>query len=85
MGRYREYSDNADRQRAYRQRKAEEQAAGRTRSSKRQPVSAKLVKVLGYLGSDNANERDVAARTATRMLKEAGLTWWDVLDTDERP
>ena len=37
-------------------------------------VSAKLVKILGMLGSAHAGERDNAAHTATRMLKDAGLT-----------
>ena len=31
------------------------------------------------LGSDNAGVRDNAALQATRILKEAGLTWYVVL------
>jgi hypothetical protein len=92
MGRYREYADNADRQRAYRQRKAEEEARlrdelrlGSTRTAKRKTVSAKLIKVLGMLGSAHAGERDNAARMATQILKEAGLTWYDVLDVAQEP
>jgi hypothetical protein len=40
--------------------------------------------VLGMLGSAHAGERDNAARKATQILREAGLTWWDVLDVDDR-
>ena len=94
MGRYREYANDAERQRAYRQRKAEEKArlqeelrrargAAGTRAAARKQVSAKLVKVLGMLGSAFPGERDNAARMATQILKEAGLTWYDVLDVEE--
>jgi hypothetical protein len=86
MGRYREYADNADKQRAYRQRKAAEEARLRAQlrqADSRKAVSEKLVKVLGMLGSDNAGVRDNAATQATRILKEAGLTWYDVLDVEE--
>jgi hypothetical protein len=90
MGRDREYDSDADRQRAYRQRKAAEEARLRAelrkrggKAANRKLVSTKLVKVLGMLGSDHAGERDNAARLATQILKEAGLTWYDVLDTDE--
>jgi hypothetical protein len=94
MGRDRWYSSDAERQRAYRQRKAEEAArlreelerarrAGSARAAQRKTVSAKLVKVLGMLGSDHAGERDNAARKATQILKEARLTWYDVLDVEE--
>jgi len=79
MGRDRKYASDADRQRAYRQRKAEEIARLRRASSHKQ-VSARLVKVLGMLGSTHAGERDNAARMATQILKDAGLTWYDVLD-----
>jgi hypothetical protein len=90
MGRDRQYSDDAERQRAYRQRKAEEEARlreelkqARRGGSTRRTVSAKLVKVLGMLGSDHAGERDNAACKATQILKEARLTWYDVLDVEE--
>jgi hypothetical protein len=87
MGRHREYRSDADRQRAYRQRKAEELRRLREglapKVQKRKLVSAKLVKVLGMLGSDHAGERDNAARKATQILKEARLTWYDVLDVEE--
>jgi hypothetical protein len=92
MGRYREYADNTDRQRAYRQRKAAEEARLReklrqtsTKAATRKLVSAKLVKVLGMLGSDYAGERDNAARAATKILKDAKLTWYDVFDIAEEP
>jgi hypothetical protein len=87
MGRHREYRSDADRQRAYRERKAEElrrlREGGAPQAQKRKLVSAKLVKVLGMLGSDHAGERDNAARKATQILKEARLTWYDVLDVEE--
>jgi hypothetical protein len=90
MGRDREYGDNAERQRAYRERKAAEEERLREalrrqggKAAKRKAVSTKLVKVLGMLGSDHAGERDNAARLATQILKDAGLTWYDVLDTEE--
>jgi hypothetical protein len=94
MGRDREYASDAERQRAYRERKAEEEArlkdelrrlrhGGGSKAQKRKLVSTKLVKVLGMLGSDHAGERDNAARTATQILKDAGLTRYDVLDTGE--
>lgn len=86
MGRDREYASDAERQAAYRRRKAEEQARLKDelrRRDERKQVSEKLVKVLGMLGSAHAGERDNAARTATRLLKEAGLTWYDVLGIEE--
>jgi hypothetical protein len=86
MGRDRRYDSNADRQRAYRQRKVEEQAwlqQQLQQRTSRAAVSAKLVKVLGMLGSAHVGERDNAARTATQILKQAGLTWYDVLNVAE--
>jgi hypothetical protein len=94
MGRDRQYGSDADRQRAYRQRKAEEQArmqeelrrarsGAATKGEHRDRLRKRLVRVLGYLGSDSAGERDNAARVATRMIKEAGLTWYDILDVTE--
>jgi hypothetical protein len=82
MGRHRQYASDADRQRAYRQRKAEELARLRG-ASKRKQVSERLVKVLGMLGSEHPGERDNAAVMATKLLKEAGLSWYDVLDVEE--
>lgn len=83
MGRDRQYDSNAERQRAYRERKAEEDRQLRKSATSRKQVSAKLVKVLGMLGSAHSGERDNAARAATRILKEAGLTWYDVLNVQE--
>jgi hypothetical protein len=96
MGRDRIHADNAEKQRAYRQRRAEElewlraeverlRRGGAAKVTKRRAVSTKLVKVLGMLGSDHMGERATAADMASRMLKEAGLTWYDVLDIDEPP
>jgi hypothetical protein len=87
MGRYREYRSDAERQRAYRQRKAGEAAflqdelrrlreGGALKAQKRKLASVKLVKVLGMLGSAHAGERDNAARMAVQILKDAGLTWY---------
>jgi hypothetical protein len=94
MGREREYGSDAERQRAYRQRKAAEQARLReelrrarsgaaTGAVRRDRLRKRLVRVLGMLGSAHAGERDAAALMATRMLKEAGLTWYDVLNVTE--
>lgn len=91
MGRDRIYGSDAERQRAYRQRKAAEDArlrsggGGGTKTSKRKLVSLKLIKVLGMLGSDFDGERANAAKMATQILKDAGLTWYDVLDVEEEP
>jgi hypothetical protein len=83
MGRSRDYTSNAERQRAYRRRKAKAEVRLREQLQRRRLVSARLVKVLGLLGSDHSGERDNAARLATRILKEANLTWYDVLGIDE--
>jgi len=50
---------------------------------------ARLIKLLGMLGSDHDGERASAALLATRMLKEAGLVWADLVihtkaDSDPR-
>lgn len=76
---------DADRQRAYRERKAEELRRLREggKATHRDKLRKKLVRVLGMLGSDHPGERDNAAVMATRMIKEAGLTWYDVLDVTE--
>jgi hypothetical protein len=96
MGRDRQYESDAERAQAWRDRKKAEEARLReelrrarseagTKAATRKAVSVKLVKVLGYLGSDSAGERDNAARKAMEILKAAGLTWYDVLDTEEEP
>jgi hypothetical protein len=49
-------------------------------------VAAKLVKILGRLGSDHDGERAAAALLAHRMVRGAGLDWDDILgvtDADE--
>ena len=40
---------------------------------------SRLIAVLGRLGSDFAGERDAAALVASKMLREAGVTWADVI------
>lgn len=39
----------------------------------------KLARVLGMLGSDHPGERDAAGQAAMRIVRDAGLTWGDVL------
>ncbi len=39
----------------------------------------KLSKILGMLGSDHAGERASAGAAANRMVRDAGLTWPDVI------
>jgi hypothetical protein len=53
-------------------------------------LADKLAKVCGMFGSDHDGEVLVAARTAHRMVKEAGATWPEVLtpalrDPDPKP
>ncbi|MFZ5779030.1 MAG: hypothetical protein ACOY4R_02330 [Pseudomonadota bacterium] len=43
-----------------------------------------LVKVLEVLGSNNAGEALAAAKLAATMIREAGLTWDDVVSTEIR-
>ena len=43
------------------------------------PQRDRLVKLCGLLGSDHAGERDAAAVLASRLLREANLTWADVI------
>jgi hypothetical protein len=50
----------------------------------RQPVAEKLVKVLGMLASEVPTERDKAARAATEIMREAGLTWEQLLNVGQR-
>ena len=42
-------------------------------------VTARLGKVLGMLGSDFDGERAAAAAAATRILRENGMAWSDLL------
>src|SRR5438132_1422370 len=46
---------------------------------------ATLVKVLEILDSSNASEALAAAKLASAMVREAGLTWDDILAPDIRP
>jgi hypothetical protein len=46
---------------------------------------ATLAKVLEILGSDHAGEALAAAKLASTMVREAGLTWDEVLSQDIRP
>jgi len=49
------------------------------------PDRAKLISVLGMLGSNFDGERAAAGLLASRMLREAGLSWADVIDTSALP
>jgi len=87
MGRNREYASGAERAHAWRQRKAEEEARlrgelrrARGEAGPHKQVRLRLAKILGMLGSAHAGERDAAFLAAERVLKEAGLTWYDILD-----
>jgi len=40
---------------------------------------ARLLKLLGLLGSDQAGERDAAVLAATRLLERSGLRWPEIL------
>jgi hypothetical protein len=42
-------------------------------------VTAKLAKITGLLGSDFDGERAAAAAAATRILKDYGLSWSDLV------
>ena len=44
---------------------------------------SKLAKVLGMLGSDHAGERQNAGLAANRIVKDAGLSWEQVLEAQE--
>lgn len=44
-----------------------------------QETLRRLVKVLGMLGSDHDGERAAAALQASRLLRDRGLTWEEVL------
>lgn len=92
MGRNRRYKSDAERQRAYRERLRddekqmyEELRALRGGAVAKDAFKKKLARILGMLGSANPNERDNAAIAAARMVKEAGLTWYSVLNvTDDK-
>jgi hypothetical protein len=73
LARERKYRSNAERQAAYRRRKAQEEDRDR-----RMEVPEILVKTLGMLGSAHAGERANAAAKATKMLRDLGFTWRDV-------
>jgi hypothetical protein len=45
---------------------------------------AKLAKILGMLGSAYEGERANAAKLASKLLREAGMTWADLLGADLR-
>ena len=42
-------------------------------------VATKLAKVCGLLGSDHGGERAAAAAAATRILRDHGTTWADLV------
>jgi hypothetical protein len=46
---------------------------------------ARLSKLLGLLGSDQAGERDAAVLAATRLLERSGLRWPEILSLPQPP
>ena len=42
-------------------------------------TAGKLARICGMFGSDHAGERAAAAEMADRLLKERGLTWFDII------
>jgi hypothetical protein len=42
-------------------------------------LADRLARILGMLGSDFDGERAAAGAAATRLLREAGLTWEDLV------
>jgi hypothetical protein len=88
MGRNREYASDAERARAWRDRMREELRRARgeveTKLATRKEVRVKIAKILGMLGSAHPGERDAAFLAAERLLKEAGLTWYELLDVSEK-
>jgi hypothetical protein len=44
-----------------------------------------LTEILGYLGSDNENERANAGRLANDFIKQPGLCWADVIVIAQPP
>lgn len=44
---------------------------------------AKLNRILGMLGSDNAGERAAAALAADRLVRKMGTNWWALLGEPE--
>jgi len=47
------------------------------------PERARLVNILGMLGSAHDGERASAALLATRMIKDRGITWSDLIGQPE--
>jgi hypothetical protein len=45
----------------------------------------RLAQMLGLLGSDHAGERDAAGLAAHRLIRQRGVTWFDVLTTTLPP
>jgi hypothetical protein len=46
---------------------------------------AKLVRVLGMLGSDHPGEAAAAGRAANAMLQRAGIAWADIIVLNDDP
>ena len=47
------------------------------------PERARLVNILGMLGSAHDGERASAALLATRMVRDRGITWADLIGQPE--
>jgi hypothetical protein len=50
-----------------------------------QATAARLVKLLGMMGSDHDGEVINAAKAAHRLLQSRGLTWSDVVTVESAP
>jgi len=48
-------------------------------------LRTRLSKIAGRMGSEFDGERAVAAQMATKLLRDAGLTWEDVISAPVRP
>lgn len=82
MGRKRKYASDAERQAAYRARKAAGEPMGPSRRDS-DPLLRRLAKVLTLLESDKDGERDAAARMAAQIKRSSGRSWYDLLGIKE--
>jgi hypothetical protein len=46
---------------------------------------ARLIRILGMLGSDHDGERAAAALAADKLVRGSGWTWWDLLAPSRAP
>jgi len=58
--------------------------AQRAAAAERRKMRVTLVGCLEMLGSDNANERAVAALQCHRIIRKSGLTWAQLINPQNR-